>query len=182
MNNLLEVFPFIKKTMIDLEQQNKFLNKVTLTGKINALDFAANLFEFTDKTAIIFDELKVELIKALLDENIKKVTNELNFKAKTAIDILIRNLYERTADVSFLSTDSVIIDFISSDSISKERMHNHLIEYANKYSVYNEIVIFDTNGSALCNMNSENNIEHSNDKILQDALDSDVYIERYRLN
>ncbi len=179
MNNLLDVFPFIEKTMIDLEQQNKFLNKVTLTGKINALNVAANLFEFTDKTAIIFDELKVELIKALLDENIKKVTNELNFKAKTVIDTLIRNLFERTADICFFSTDSVIINFIMGENISREKMLKHLVEYANKYSVYNEIVIFDTNGSALCNMNSENNITHSKDKIIQDALATDEYVERY---
>ncbi|MDQ7060337.1 MAG: hypothetical protein Q9M43_04130 [Sulfurimonas sp.] len=72
MNQLLDIFPFIKQTMLDLEKQNKFLNKVTLTGKINALHVAGNLFEFTDKTAIVFDELKSELIHALLNENIKK--------------------------------------------------------------------------------------------------------------
>ncbi|MDQ7068954.1 MAG: hypothetical protein Q9M40_13870 [Sulfurimonas sp.] len=64
-NQLLDIFPFIKQTMIELEKQNKLLNKVTLVGKINALNVAANLFEFTDKTAIIFDELREELIDAL---------------------------------------------------------------------------------------------------------------------
>jgi len=180
MNNLLEVFPFIKKTMLDLEQQNKFLNKVTLTGKINALDVAANLFEFTDKTAIIFDELKIELIKALLDENINKVSNELSFKAQTAIDILIRNLFERTADVGFLSTDSVINNFITTDDITKEQISRHLHEYASKYSVYNEILIFDTQGNVLANLNKENTIAHSNDSILQEALQTDGYIESYK--
>jgi len=179
MSELLDIFPFIKQTMIDLEKQNKFLNKVTLTGKINALHVAANLFEFTDKTAIVFDELKVELINALLKENINKVTNELNFKAKTAIDILIRNLFERTADVGFFSTDSVITDFLSTDAITKEQMHNHLKEYASKYSVYNEIVIFDTNANARINLNSENILVSSKDSIIQEALKSDTYVEKY---
>ncbi len=179
MSELLDIFPFIKQTMIDLEKQNKFLNKVTLTGKINALHVAANLFEFTDKTAIVFDELKVELINALLKENINKVTNELNFKAKTAIDILTRNLFERTADVGFFSTDSVITDFLSTDAITKEQMHNHLKEYASKYSVYNEIVIFDTNANARINLNSENILVSSKDSIIQEALKSDTYVEKY---
>jgi len=179
MKHLLDVFPFIKKTMLELEQQNKFLNKVTLTGKINALNVAANLFEFTDKTAIIFDELKIELVDALLEENINKVTNELTFKAKTTIDILIRNLFERTADVGFLSTDSVIIEFLTSNKISKKEVQTHLDEYVKKYSVYNEIVIFDTNANAIVNLNPQNNIIKSNDTIIQDALDSDEYIERY---
>ena len=179
MKQLLDIFPFIRQTMLDLEKQNKFLNKVTLTGKINALNVAANLFEFTDKTAVIFDELKVELINALLQENIKKITNELSFKAKTAIDILIRNLFERTADIGFFSTDSLICDYLSTDNISEKTMLKHLQEYASKYSVYNEIIIFDTQGNVKINMNSDNLITYTEDSIIQDALNSSDYIERY---
>ena len=179
MNELLNIFPFIDQTRRDLENQNKFLNKVTLTGKINALNVAANLFEFTDKTAVIFDELKVELIDALLEENIKKISTELNFKAKTAIDILIRNLFERTADVGFFSTDSLIREYLTSDTVSDAMMLKHLQEYASKYSVYNEIIIFDTEGNAVINMNSDNKISKTQDPIIKDALNSEEYIERY---
>ena len=179
MTKLLDVFPFIKKTMTDLEQQNKFLNKVTLTGKINALDVAANLFEFTDKTAVIFDELKVELIDALLQENINKIVNELSFKSKTAIDILIRNLYERTADVGFFATDSLIINYLTNDTISDKTILKHLQEYAKKYSVYNEIIIFDTQANVKINLNPENPISASTDSLIQETLSSDSYIERF---
>lgn len=179
MTELLNIFPFINQTMIELEKQNKFLNKVTLTGKINALNVAANLFEFTDKTAVIFDELKVELIEALLQENIKKVTSELDFKAKTTIDILIRNLFERTADVGFLSTDDLIRKFLTTEGVSDERLLHHLEEYASKYSVYNEILIFDTHGNVKINMNRENHITHTNDAIIKEALNSDTYVEKY---
>lgn len=165
--------------MLDLEQQNKFMNKVTLTGKINAMDVAANLFEFTDKTANIFDELKTELINALLDENIKKVTNELTFKAQTVIDILIRNLFERTADVGFLSTDAKIVDYLTVHKVNDAEMLTHLQEYAAKYSVYNEILLFDTEGNLQINLKKENKLTTSNDPIIQEALTSDSYIERY---
>ena len=179
MQTLLELFPFIHDTMLELEKQNKFMNKVTLTGKINALHVAANLFEFTDKTAVVFDELKVELIEALLRENINKITNELSFKAKTAIDILVRNLFERTADVGFFSTDTLIIEFLTTDNIAQNSMTHYLQEYASKYSVYNEIVIFDTLGNVKAHLNEENLITKSKDSIIKDALLSDDYIERY---
>ena len=179
MQELLEIFPFVKQTLYNLEKQNKFLNKVTLTGKINALDVAANLFEFTDKTVEIFDELKIELINALLQENINKVASELNFKAKTTIDILIRNLFERTADVGFLSTDRLIIDFLQTQSVQYSQMYKHLEEYASKYSVYNEIVIFDTKGFVKIHLNKENNIYRATDDVISQALQSESYIEQY---
>jgi len=179
MHQLLKIFPFINQTKLNLEKQNKFLNKVTLTGKINALHVAANLFDFTDKTALVFDELKIELIEALLHENIKKITNELSFKSKTAIDILIRNLFERTADIDFFSTDGLIREYLISDHVSDKQMLTHLKEYAEKYSVYNEIVIFDTDGNVKLNMNQENTLSKTDDTIIQEALQSDSYIERY---
>ncbi len=177
MNQLLNIFPFIRKTKNELEQQNKFFNKVTLTGKINALDVTANLFEFTDKTTVIFDDLKEELIDALIQANLDKITNELNFKSKTAINILIRNLFERTADVGFLATDSVILDFLISDKVSKESIKKRLLEYTSKYSVYNEIVIFDIDGNAKVNINENNNIKSSKDSLITQALNTDSYIE-----
>lgn len=180
MKKLLELFPFINKTKLDLESQNKFLNKVTLTGKINALEVAANLFEFTDKTIIIFDELKNELITALIDKNLHKVTDELTFKAQTAIDILIRNLFERTADVGFLATDSVIVEFLTSQNISKECMKERLLEYTKKYSVYNEILVFDVDGNVQINLNDANKIQSSKDEIISQALLSEEYVEIYK--
>ena len=180
MKNLLSIFPFIQDTQSNLEKQNKLLNKVTLTGKINALEEAANLFEFTDKTIIIFDEIKIELINALLHENLNKVKNELDFKSKTAIDILIRNLFERTADVGFLATDSVISKFLSSDIISINDMKTRLIQYTQKYSVYNEIILLDTYGNVKVNIHPENKPTYSQDSLLKEAINSNEYIEVYK--
>ncbi|MDQ7068953.1 MAG: hypothetical protein Q9M40_13865 [Sulfurimonas sp.] len=40
-----------------------------------------------------------------------------------------------TADIGFSLTDSMIIDYLSSDALSDEKILKHLQEYANKYSV-----------------------------------------------
>ncbi len=180
MKELISLFPFVEDTLYELDKLNKSLNRITLTGKINALDVASTLFEFTDDTAKRFDELQDELGEALLQESLKKHLSELNTKAQITIDVLIRNLFERTADVGFLATDGVIVDFLTSDMVSLEQIQDRLREYAAKYTVYNEIVILDTQGNAKANINTTNNITSSNDEIITQALQSDSYIEVYR--
>jgi len=176
---LLEVFPFIAQSKKNFEHQYKLLNKVTLTGKINSNSNANNLFDFTTKTGENFSELKDELIELLLEENLKTVVNVLRSKASVTIDILIRNLFERTADVGFLATDSVIVDFLTTQNISRQDIIQRLNEYVLKYSVYNEIVIFDTEGNVKANLNPDNQIDASYDKIIEETLLSNEYIERY---
>ena len=180
MNDLFNIFPFVGETSEKLNKLNKLLNKVTLTGKINALNVASNLFEFTDKTSHTFDELKDTLTDSLLDVNLQKILNELKSKSQITIDILIRNLFERTADIGFLATDNVIVDFLTSNNISKDDMYNHLVEYTKKYSVYNEIVVFDINGDVKVNINNKNIILNSKDLIIREALLSDEYVEVYK--
>jgi hypothetical protein len=41
------------------------------------------------------------------------------------------------------------------------------------------VIIFDTYGNAKININEDNNITHSNDPIIKEALESDTYIEKY---
>ncbi len=179
MKHLLTLFPFVTKIIQELEHQNKLLNKITLTGKINALDVAATLFEFTDATIKTFDTLKNELVEALLEENLKKHTTVLESKSKVAINILIRNLFERTADVGFLATDGVIIDFLTTGGIDEASMRSRLISYAKKYTVYNEIIVFDLEGNPKVNIHPTNRPLKLDDAILKEALQSDTYVERY---
>lgn len=177
-SKLLEIFPFIQNSIKLLDDQNRFLKKIILTGKICALEKAANLFSFTENTIITFSDLKAELIPLLIRENLKKFTEELRSKAQISIDILIRNLFERTADVGFLATDSAIIDFLKG-TIAPEKLRERLIEYTMKYSVYNEIIITDIQGNIRLNINQVNSLTSSSDSIIKRALQSDGYIEQY---
>jgi len=176
---LRDLFPFIGNSVELFDNQNRFLKKIILTGKISALEKAANLFSFTEKTIATFSDLKDELIPLLIDENVKKYTEELHSKAQISIDILIRNLFERTADVGFLATDNVIIEYLK-NSGSAEELKKRLIEYTLKYSVYNEIIITDTLGKVRLNIHDGNCIDVTAiDTIVDDALNTDGYVERY---
>jgi hypothetical protein len=172
----LEIFPFIRNSVNLFDDQNRFLKKIILTGKIAALEKAANLFSFTEKTIETFSELKEELIPLLIRENLKKFTEELRSKAQISIDILIRNLLERTADVGFLATDAVIINFLNGKETS-DRLQKRLIEYTMKYSVYNEIIITDLDGNVKLNINDENSIHVTTDTIIQNAINTNGYVE-----
>ncbi|HEX5330771.1 cache domain-containing protein [Sulfuricurvum sp.] len=175
----ISLFPFINQSVKLFEDQNRFLKKIILTGKICALEKAANLFSFTEKTIETFSDLKEELIPLLIRENIKKYSEELLSKGQISIDILIRNLFERTADVGFLATDTTIIDFLKGVYPS-EALRKRLNEYTMKYSVYNEIIISDLKGNVQLNINGNNVIPSSaSDMIIQKALQTDGYIEQY---
>ncbi|MCX6074856.1 MAG: hypothetical protein NTY39_11085 [Campylobacterales bacterium] len=175
---LLEIFPFIQRSVNLFNDQNRYLKKIILTGKICALDKAANLFSFTEKTTETFVTLKEELIPLLLEKNLHKYTDKLQSKAQISIDILIRNLFERTADVGFLATDESIIAFLNEQETS-ENLRKRLIEYALKYSVYNEIIITDPQGNIRLNINATNKVRFSSDPIIKQALFTEGYVEGY---
>lgn len=174
----ISVFPFIAHSVRLFDDQNRFLKKIVLTGKICALEKAANLFSFTERTIETFRELKEELIPLLIDENIKKFTEEANSKAQICIDILIRNLFERTADVGFLATDTEIISFLKGN-ISADELRSRLIEYTLKYSVYDDIIITDTKGMVKLSMSGNVEGSISTDPIITSALKIDTYVEQY---
>ena len=59
-----------------------------------------------------FGRLTSELLGQLGMETLKKAVQEIGSKAQVAVDIVIRNLFERTADIGFLATDDDIRAFL----------------------------------------------------------------------
>jgi len=53
-----------------------------------------------------FSRLTSELLAQLALETLKKTVQDMGAKAQVAVDIVIRNLFERTADIGFLVTTS----------------------------------------------------------------------------
>lgn len=120
-----------------------------------------------------FYELQNKLINTLIEETLKKTYLTMYSNAQVTIDILMRNLFERTADVGFLATDDVIIDYIlNSSEESKLEIKDRLKKYTQKYSVYHDIIIFDTNYKVLVNFDDSNNISN---KIIDSPYLKEVY-------
>lgn len=92
-----------------------------------------------------FEQLTGELLNHLGRETRRKAIAKLAAKVQVSIDILARNLFERTADIGFLATDDDIVDFLRQpDGI--EAIEKRLREYVAKYSVYADVILFDDEG------------------------------------
>lgn len=183
--------------MSDVQNFEKNMN--TLSGKwdlLTLLGSMSNIGMDTSETRKAFEDLLDEPLLRLIEETFNKSLNELESKAQTAIDILIRNLFERTADIGFLATDDDIRDYLlflhSTDlSVSeemreikinkKEALTERFREYVAKYSVYENIILLDTKGKVLVQLDHTNPITFSKDPLLQESLRTyQGYVETYR--
>lgn len=145
-----------------------------------------------------YEKIQSQLTDSVLVEMAKKVILEIHDAAKFTINILKRNLFERTADVGYLATDGEIVNFLQyakdtnkqDDSFreNREAIQERLAEYRYEYTVYNEIIILDLDGNVMANLDQDNRISSSKDPLLRDtqAVDlhqnphEDKYIETFR--
>ncbi|MEW6163822.1 MAG: chemotaxis protein CheW [Pseudomonadota bacterium] len=140
-----------------------------------------------------FNQLTGSLLNQLGSETLRKCVLEMTAKGQVAIDILVRNLFERTADIGFLATDEDIRAFIAEacDAAGNFRAERELrpqrealkarfAEYVAKYSVYSDIVLLDPAGRVLARLDEGCAVEKSADPLVAAALESDgAYVESY---
>ena len=87
----------------------------TLQGAWDSLALLSHLSEdgtnLTD-TRQAFESLAGDLVTHLAAETQKKTLLAVRARAQVVIDILVRNLFERTADIGFLAADASIRRFV----------------------------------------------------------------------
>lgn len=139
-----------------------------------------------------FNQLTSSLLNQLGSETLKKSIEEMAAKAQVAIDILVRNLFERTADIGFLATDEDVRQFVTAAAQKGDRFSNDIgmqrstirarfAEYVAKYSVYSDIVLLDTSGKVLARLDESVTVAHSADPLIHEALKTTAaYVETYR--
>lgn len=163
---------------------NQWWGKINLVGKINSQKVAPSILEQMQDTQQKFSELQTHLVFHLVKEHLQKRIAEDQNKSQVAIDILIRNLFERTADVGFLATDADIRSFLSLSSkqdIDKSTMYRRLEEYRQKYSVYDDIIILDCDGRIRVRLDQQDDMLQSFDSLIEQTLKSKHdYVETFR--
>ncbi len=158
-----ELYPIIKY----IEDVDKYKDELgTLNSSWDILSLLGQLGDINidiGKTKENFLNLTSTLLNHLAIQQIKKVTQEMNFKSQVAIDILIRNLFERRADIGFLATDDDIRLFLENfvsiyddnSLLLKQKIQKRFKEYVSKYSVYFDIVLFNTYGRVVVRLNED---------------------------
>jgi hypothetical protein len=95
----------------DLRDLALIWQMIESSAAIGCPDEAGQILSTLTETRRRFDELQSRLIEQMVRENRAELGDDLSARAQCAIDILVRNLYERTADVGFLATDDVVRSF-----------------------------------------------------------------------
>lgn len=182
-SQLKSAIPLVKSYDERLYSLNQWWGKISLIGKINSQKVSASILDEMQGTKQKFSELQGHLIQNLLKEHLLKRISDDHNKSQVAIDILIRNLFERTADVGFLATDDDIRAFLLNTNRQAEQLQTmrlRLSEYVKKYSVYNEIVILDCKGAVQVHLDERNPITQCNDPLLTQTLNSsEDYVESF---
>jgi len=184
-----ELYPIIKH-IEDVDKYREELGRLSSSWDIFALlGQLGDINIDIGKTKDNFLNLTSTLLNHLSEQTIKKVTQEMKFKSQVAVDVLIRNLFERTADIGFLATDDDIRKFIKSyiSNYNKESVEEKVIiqkrfkEYVAKYSVYFDIVLANTNGKILARLNDDIKVDKIESSFVNEVLNSsNDYVESYQ--
>ncbi len=139
------------------------------------------------QTRAAFGAVTNDVIDDLSQEMLKKAINRLASKAYVTINIVIRNLFERTADIGFLATDDDIRDFLTkhlngiSTPSDKIKLLERFDEYVKKYSVYSNIILLDTKSNVIAQLDKSNTVTKSEDILIQESIRTEqAYVETYR--
>ena len=163
-----------------LRELGSMWRMVEASAKLNCPQEAQNILPIMSATQAGFTRLERELVSSLVVEKVGNVLAAVGTKARYVIDIVVRNLYERTADVGFLATDRELCAFVAGQRNDTDAIRQRLLAYRSKYSVYNEILLLDTAGNVLVQLDADAPVEGSTDPLIAESLRTDGFLETFR--
>jgi chemotaxis signal transduction protein len=172
----------VTKCEQSLQELNLMWRVIEASAKMNCPGEAKTILPTMAATRTGFSRLERELVISLVQEKVRNVLTEIGTKAQYVIDIVVRNLFERTADVGFLATDRELCNFVAGITDNVDAIRYRLREYRNKYTVYDEIILLDTQGNVLVQIDPATPLEHSADALIAETLDTDGYVETFRFS
>jgi len=182
----LDLLPHMRHVLAaerDLRDLGLVWQMIESSATISCPEEAAPILPTLVATRHRFDRLQARLIDKLVEENPAELGDELSAVAQCAIDILVRNLYERTADVGFLATDEPLRHYCAADADTRIQLapalHDRLVAYQAKYSVYEDIILLDLQGQVLARLANGHTQTHSQAPLVAQALQQRAYVEFY---
>ncbi|MGM9480889.1 chemotaxis protein CheW [Roseateles sp. NT4] len=181
-----EVAPYLRRMALVDEHREALLrlqgvwDSLALLGQMSgtATDIAQTRTAFQDLTTTLLDSLARRLRSHALER--------MASKARVAIDILVRNLFERTADVGFLASDGPLCAHAAlsptdpDPAASRQALQARFAAYTAKYSVYDDVIVLSPRGEVLARRDEGITLAACNEPWIAEALASDApYIERY---
>lgn len=133
-------------------------------------------------TKSAFASLTASLLHNLALTTYNKRVQEIAAQSQVAIDILVRNLFERTADIGFLAMDDALRDFAADtligESPDRAAMEARLQAYVRLYSVYRDVILVAPSGHVLARLPGGPQVDIIRDSLLAEVLASSApYVE-----
>ncbi|MEG3061209.1 MAG: chemotaxis protein CheW [Comamonas sp.] len=175
--------PFMRKVSRcedSLRELRLMWRLIESSAKMNCPEEAHSILPMMAATREGFQRLEADLVQSLVAESLGEVMREIGTQARHVIDILVRNLYERTADVGFLATDPVLCRLAAGLDDDAETVRARLRQYRSKYTVYDDILILDTQGRVLARIDDSMPLVESQDALIEQTLRSPRHVETFR--
>jgi chemotaxis signal transduction protein len=156
-------------------------DQLTLLGQMSGI-----ATDITD-TAAEFRALSRTLLNSLAQRVLTSTLHRMQAQAQVAIDILVRNLFERTADVGFLATDSAVRAFLHHTrsgagdlDARRDRLQARFEAYVAKYSVYAEVIVLAPDGRVCARLDRSVAVDHCRHRLVADSLAADTpFVESF---
>jgi hypothetical protein len=123
---------------------------------------ASNMSELSEETSKITEKMRSDTKEILRVGGLIKTQskdfrgNRLSDLALVNVDLIDRNLYERTADVRWWATDGNVVDALTKKtSEAYDFTSKRLGVILQAYTVYNDLVLVDTSGNIVANGNPQ---------------------------
>jgi hypothetical protein len=173
--------------MLSLQKLEKSLKRLDLSWKViettarvvsppESVGFVATL----EHTRLAFSRLASEMVEQIALTHLQNCQHDLASRAQVAIDILVRNLFERTADVGFIATDGPLVSYVlAPDAAAASGLHARLIEYRNKYTVYDDMLVLDAQAQIVLSLKPRESVRTEAPTWWRQAMAHSGYVEVY---
>lgn len=164
-----------------LQQLNLMWRLIESCARMNCAQEAQALLPMMAETRSGFEQLEQDLVQSMVAQAVAGVMAGLASQAQHLIDTLVRNLYERTADVSFLASDALLCRFVAGMEGDEELIRQRLQAYQRKYTVYEDVLLLNAEGHVLSRARPGLDARdfHSADPLIGMALQSDSYVQTF---
>lgn len=196
--SLLQIIGYMQDVETYREQMSSLQGAWDTLALLGQLTGSATGISHTRES---FHQLTELLLNQLGMELLKKSRALLRTQAQNAIDILVRNLFERTADIGFLSQDLSVQAFFSGSSTPDSADHSQWDEgtpsspavessdllalrerlraYVSKYTVYDDVMLVNASGKVLLALDRSREGRSLSRALVTRSLGSTGFVESY---
>ncbi|NML18497.1 chemotaxis protein CheW [Azohydromonas caseinilytica] len=152
---------------------------IEATARMSCPDGTQGLLSMLAATREGFEALERDLIASFARQKVANLMVEVGTPARHAIDALVRNLYERTADVGFLATDRALREFLAGEGMDRAQATERLRAYREKYTVYDTIALLGPDGHVQAAAGCAEGLKRCEDTFVARTLATDGYVETF---